>query len=807
MNGLSCVKGEIHNVLAVLRITGRDTSIGGGFFSSRSTTQSDNIEILRHKLLTSFKELHLFLTLDRGGGVCRLDEVDTCLFIRPFCDVILSEGIGGIDVMNITLTSIHKFLLYQLITKKSINSFEAINNILIESIFNISFDDNSRSDKELIHIRLMEIILELLRNSCGYLLTNDNVCLCVQKCFEIRLYHRNYNKTNNCLMVRYTENVLIQLILLIFNKIKVLSHDNNKFNDQYDSRSFNERAMIRILKYLTIIINPNQLDTSQDIREFGLRLINVALETAGNYLNNYSSLIKIIQDDLCRQLLINSQSNNFLILSLTLRVIFDLFSYLKQQIRVQLEVFFISIHLRIAESQSSSFEQKELVLESIVEFCREPDLIIGLYTNYDCQVGSTHLFEDLCNFLLNKATEGIHITDNNNKINNLHLIAAEGILAIIDCIARKFIDNNINNEEEKKQEEYEQITQQQKRKRKLKLSARCFNNKLGKSFEYLQQIATLKTPLNPLDVSKFLHTNSYLDKLKIGEYLGKKKEFNTKVLDCYVDLFDFKGMTPDQALRYFLESFVLRGEAQQIERIIENFSKKLYDDKPENSPLKSKDSAFLLAYSMIQLNTDAHNDQIKNKMTLDAYKRNLKGVNDGESFPDKFINKIYFSITTNEIKVRSGNFKDIFNDQQQSMTEYYFDDRLFDDEDDEEYHNEIFSDEDNNNNNNNDNNNINNTPSKDNNNNNFNDNHSVSSSGSSFFLDPYSSTYNVKDVKKSEWMQILKKSQKLHKFTTIAPPTNGAEMFNILWEPALSILQFHLRFAGHPKVLDRVVQV
>ena len=521
LNGLSCVKGEIHNVLAVLRITGRGSG-GGGFFDfggGGKSTNAENIEILRHKLITSFKELHLFLTLQNQNDQTSLNiaDIDTCLFIRPFCDLLLSEVIGGIDVMNITLTSIHKFLLYGLIHEKSINSFEAINNILIESIFNLKFDDNSRSDKELIHIRLMEIILELLRNSSGYLLTNDNVCLCVQKCFEIRLFHRNFNGTANCLMVRYTENVLIQLILLIFNKIKLSSSD-------YDKRTFNERAMIRILKYLTIIINPNQLDTSQDIREFGLRLINVALETAGNYLNNYQSLICIIQDDLCRQLLINSQSNNFLILSLTLRIIFDLFSYLKQQIRVQLEVFFISIHLRIAESCSSSFEQKELVLESIVEFCREPDLIIGLYTNYDCQVGSTHLFEDLCNFLLNKATEGI--TKKLNKINNLHLIAAEGILAIIDCIAKKFIDlqNNkpYSQENDENKQEYVEITKQQKRKRKLKLSARCFNNKLGKSFDYLQQIGTLKSPLDPLDVAQFLYTNNYLDKVKIGEYLGKK---------------------------------------------------------------------------------------------------------------------------------------------------------------------------------------------------------------------------------------------------------------------------------------------
>ena len=41
----------------------------------------------------------------------------------------------------------------------------------------------------------------------------------------------------------------------------------------------------------------------------------------------------------------------------------------------------VSIHLRIAESESSSFEQKELVLESLVEFCKEPSLIVGKSLN------------------------------------------------------------------------------------------------------------------------------------------------------------------------------------------------------------------------------------------------------------------------------------------------------------------------------------------------------------------------------------------------------------------------------------------
>ena len=408
MDGISCVKGEIHNVLAVLRITGRFQSNRGSLFDfgsvGGSRSRRENVEVLRHKLIASLKELHLFLGLQ--SECTALWQIDTTIVLRPFCDVMLCAGIGGIDVMNVTMTSLHKLLLYGLITSKSLKCGEAMNQVLLEALFAMKFDDESRSDSELIHIRTQEILLELLRCSAGTLLSDDRVCLCVQKCFEMRSFHGAYHGTNDCLMVRYTENVIIQMVLLIFTKMKALTPSHSRtvsvsehsvaVESELDPKGngmgngmengFGIKAMARILKYLTVIINPNQVDSDQSLREFGLRLIIVALETAGHHLNDHRELITILQDDLCRQLLINSQSAHFLILSLTLRVIFDLFNAVKQHIRVQLEVFFISIHLRIAESKNTSFEHKELVLESIVEFCREPDLIVGLYTNYDCQV-------------------------------------------------------------------------------------------------------------------------------------------------------------------------------------------------------------------------------------------------------------------------------------------------------------------------------------------------------------------------------------------------------------------------------------
>lgn len=49
------------------------------------------------------------------------------------------------------------------------------------------------------------------------------------------------------------------------------------------------------------------LSSCSRYRELGLRLINVALETAGQHLGSHACLVEEVQDQLCRHLLTNSQ--------------------------------------------------------------------------------------------------------------------------------------------------------------------------------------------------------------------------------------------------------------------------------------------------------------------------------------------------------------------------------------------------------------------------------------------------------------------------------------------------------------------
>ena len=48
---------------------------------------------------------------------------------------------------------------------------------------------------------------------------------------------------------------------------------------------------------------------------------------------------------------------------------------------------------------------------------------------------------------------------------------------------------------------------------------------------------------------------------------------------------------------------------------------------------KSADTAYVLAYSVIMLNTDAHNPQVKVKMTKEGFIKNNRGIDDGADLP------------------------------------------------------------------------------------------------------------------------------------------------------------------------------
>ncbi|EGG13798.1 hypothetical protein DFA_11559 [Cavenderia fasciculata] len=142
------------------------------------------------------------------------------------------------------------------------------------------------------------------------------------------------------------------------------------------------------------------------------------------------------------------------------------------------------------------------------------------------------------------------------------------------------------------------------------IAIRKFNKDPDKALNYLkaQNIVPSGNLIN------FLHQEDGLDKKKIGELLGGK----------------------------------LPGEAQQIDKIMECFASKYTRDNPNS--FGDPNTAYILAFSIILLNTDAHNPNIVNKMDKKAFIRNCDFRKD-KKFESGYLSSIYDRIVNNEIKM------------------------------------------------------------------------------------------------------------------------------------------------------------
>lgn len=122
------------------------------------------------------------------------------------------------------------------------------------------------------------------------------------------------------------------------------------------------------------------------------------------------------------------------------------------------------------------------------------------------------------------------------------------------------------------------------------------------------------------------------------------------MLKEFTSLVNFKKLSLDDALRLYLGYFSLPGESQQIERFVAAFS---YEWCYQNPGHLCEDSVYLLVYSLIMLQTDAHNYNVETKMDLEEFRklaRNIK-VNRRDPLPEEFVDRLYFSVTGNPLAV------------------------------------------------------------------------------------------------------------------------------------------------------------
>lgn len=183
------------------------------------------------------------------------------------------------------------------------------------------------------------------------------------------------------------------------------------------------------------------------------------------------------------------------------------------------------------------------------------------------------------------------------------------------------------------------------RKQLFLKGVKLFNTKPMKGVDFFMKQGFVQDDIQA--IAAYLMTTPSLDKAAIGEYIGEVHEKAQKVMHAFVDRLDFTGVGFVDSLRMFLQQFRLPGEAQKIDRLLEKFADRYCETNPK--VFANADTAFILAFSVIMLNTDQHSGNVKKRMQVSDFIKNNRGINDNSNLPDEYLSEIFHNIATNEI--------------------------------------------------------------------------------------------------------------------------------------------------------------
>ncbi|KAK9480121.1 hypothetical protein V1514DRAFT_326464 [Lipomyces japonicus] len=459
-----------------------------------------------------------------------------------------------------------------------------------------------------------------------------------------------------------------------------------------DLKPYGLPSIREILRVLISLLDPNDRQHTDTMRVMALRIIDVAFEVAGSSIAKHASLRALAVDDLCRYLFQLLRYDSLQILQTSLRITSTVMHTMRPHLKLQQELLlsymisclhfraeiprdsgvdpvlyegipiFPTVLLRSSSTVSSNGsgtstpvpvkerqrlgmeggqrgpDARETMIECLCGLTRIPGFMVDLFVNYDCDIDRANLCEDVIGLLSRNAFPDAATW----STANVPPLCLDALLSYVSFLVDRIDSANVAKENHP---DLESLLEQRNKKQIVIQGTSKFNNNPKKGIQFLVDNGVIDEASNSKSVATFLRHTSRISKKLLGEYLAKPS--NKSIMECFIDDFDFADLRIDEALRQLLESFRLPGEAQQIERIVEKFSERYCEFKPEE--VANKDAAFVLSYSIILLNTDLHNPQVKNRMTLEQYKRNLRMVNDGKDFDHDYLEAVYNAIKNREI--------------------------------------------------------------------------------------------------------------------------------------------------------------
>ncbi|KAK6156433.1 hypothetical protein DH2020_010681 [Rehmannia glutinosa] len=421
-----------------------------------------------------------------------------------------------------------------------------------------------------------------------------------------------------------------------------------------------------------------------------------SLEDVGDKFTKNFQFIDSVRAHISYALLRASVSQSPILFQYATGVFSVLLLRFRESLKDEIGVFFPVIVLRSLEG--SDLNQKLSVLRMLEKVSKDPQMLVDLYVNFDCDIEAPNLFERMV-ATLTKIAQGTQNVDPKSsaasQTGSVKTLSLQGLVNILKAL----------------------VIWEKSHRETVK------QNKVKESFE------------NEVSQRELDESNSRGDSPSNFEKLKDHKSTIEAVMHAYVESINFSGMKFDIAMREFLKGFRLPGEAQKIDRIMEKFAERCFLHHAESpfdfdssgtscmcfkelypalyrisswhhksilsfvlsnhnetsvsstswdfhfyrnlkesekqdlcsmlyqlegvsycadnpGSFKNADTAYVLAYAIIMLNSDAHNPRVWPKMSRSDFVHVNTTSNAEESSPQELLEEIYDSIIKKEIKMK-----------------------------------------------------------------------------------------------------------------------------------------------------------
>lgn len=502
--------------------------------------------------------------------------------------------------------------------------------------------------------------------------------------------------------------LLVKDAFLILRALCKLSMKPLGSESERDVRSHAMRSKLLSLRMVREIMQ-NHLELFTDAS------VQIHSTTTGEQ----TTFVHAVKQYICISLSRNAVSPVIQVFELSCEIFWLVIAGMRAKMKKEIEVLFNEIFLPILEMKNSTPAQKSVLLGVVARLCRDPQALVEMYLNYDCDRSALeNVYERLMNAISRIAqtpqsaarasaseaeafgqrsrsgsalpeTGAAHGENGEAGSNGGQPIEVRLKRQSLDCLcavlhslvtwmqrseasaaAASAEGSSPRSSEELRRSphpdrdaEREAAAAQaslpdddpgrfenaKQRKTNLIEAIRKFNYKPKRGIEALVEQGFIRSR-EPRDIARFLFYADGLSKTHIGEFLGEGDPENIAIMHAFVDLMDFDRMPFTAALRRFLQAFRLPGEAQKIDRFMLKFAERYVDGNKD--AFANADTAYVFAYSVIMLNTDAHNPQVKHRMSLQDFIKNNAGIDDGRNLPEEYLRSVYDEIQRHEIKMK-----------------------------------------------------------------------------------------------------------------------------------------------------------